>query len=146
MSGAANFWLRVYYEDTDLAGIVFYANYLRFIERARTEVLIEAGVDQAALREETGLVFVVRRVEADYLAPARFQDRLRVTTRLLEIGGSFVDLGQDVWREETALFRSTVRLVAIGAGGRPIRVPEVARTALERLRADETQPRFRDDP
>lgn len=137
MSGAATFWLRVYYEDTDLGGIVFYANYLRFTERARTEALIEAGVDQRALREEAGLVFVVRRIEADYLAPARFQDRLRVTTRLLALGGSSIDLAQDVWRDETVLFRSTARLAAIGPGGRPVRVPEVARVALERLRADE---------
>ena len=146
MSGEASFWLRVYYEDTDLAGIVFYANYLRFIERARTEALIEAGVDQRAMREELGVVFAVRRIEADYLAPARFQDRLRVTTRVLAIGASSVDLGQDVWRDGTALFRSTVRLVAIGANARATKLPPVARAALEGLRgADESRPRL-DDP
>ena len=74
--------MRVYYEDTDLAGIVYYANYLKFIERGRTEALIALGVDQAALKAETGIVFAVRRVEADFLAPARFQDQLVVTTAL----------------------------------------------------------------
>ena len=82
------FDLRVYYEDTDLAGIVYHANYLKFIERARTEALIAAGIDQAALRAETGLVFAVRRVEADFIAPARFQDLLRVETRAGEVRGA----------------------------------------------------------
>ena len=69
---------RVYYEDTDLAGIVYYANYLKFIERARTEWVRGLGVDQVALRAEHGIVFAVRRVEADYLRPARFDDELVV--------------------------------------------------------------------
>ena len=71
------FTLRVYYEDTDLAGIVYYANYLKFIERARTEWVRGLGVDQGRLRAEDGVVFAVRRVEADYLRPAKFDDELR---------------------------------------------------------------------
>ena len=81
------FRLRVYYEDTDLAGIVYYANYLKFIERGRTEALIAGGVDQARLRAEAGIVFAVRRVEADYLAPARLQVPLQVLTCLTGRGG-----------------------------------------------------------
>ncbi len=72
--------LRVYYEDTDLAGIVYYANYLRFIERARTEWVRSLGVDQTQLKAQHGIVFAVRRVEADYLAPARFDDEIEVRT------------------------------------------------------------------
>ncbi len=71
---AHRFTLRVYYEDTDLAGIVYYANYLKFIERARSEWVRELGVDQRAMKADAGLVFAVRRLEADYLAPARFDD------------------------------------------------------------------------
>src|SRR6056297_2779640 len=74
------FEVRVYYEDTDLAGIVYYANYLKFIERARTEWVRGLGVDQTALRAEAGIVFAVRRLEADYIASARFDDLLAVTT------------------------------------------------------------------
>ena len=70
------FPVRVYYEDTDLAGIVYYANYLKFIERARTEWVRSLGIDQTRLKAEAGIVFAVRRVEADYLAPARFDDLL----------------------------------------------------------------------
>lgn len=128
--GAHRFHCKVYYEDTDLAGIVYYANYLRFIERARSEALAEGGVDQVAMLDGTGVVFAVRRVEADYFAPARFQDRLCVTTSLLALGGSSVDLEQIVWRDETRLFRAAVRLVCINASGRATRVPESARRVL----------------
>ena len=74
------FELRVYYEDTDLAGIVYYANYLKFIERARSEWVRERGIDQRRLRADEGIVFAVRRIEADYLAPATFDDLLTVVT------------------------------------------------------------------
>ncbi|MYF88382.1 MAG: YbgC/FadM family acyl-CoA thioesterase, partial [Boseongicola sp. SB0676_bin_33] len=86
------FKIRVYYEDTDLAGIVYYANYLKFIERARTEWVRERGVDQAKLKEGHGIVFAVRRVEADYLAPARFNDDLVVETRLSSHSGARIGL------------------------------------------------------
>jgi acyl-CoA thioester hydrolase len=127
------FHLRVYYEDTDLAGIVYYANYLKFIERGRTEALIGLGVDQAALRAEVGVVFAVRRVEADFLEPARFQDELTVTTALREMRGARVDLGQAVLRGEAVLMRAEVRIVALGPMGRPARLPDAVRRALEGL-------------
>lgn len=129
------FFCRVYYEDTDLAGIVYYANYLKFIERARTEALNALGVDQMALRAETGIVFAVRRLEADYLAPARFQDQLRVTTTVLGLGGARIELAQDVWRGEIRLFQARVLLVCLGADGRPARLPDAARAALTTLGA-----------
>jgi acyl-CoA thioester hydrolase len=129
------FRLRVYYEDTDLAGVVYYANYLKFIERGRTEALIGLGVDQAALKAATGVVFVVRRVEADFLAPAVFQDQLVVTTALVGLGGARVDLEQEVRRAGATLFRAAVRIVAVGADGRPARLPAETRAAVERLGA-----------
>ena len=80
MSAPHSFAVRVYYEDTDLAGIVYYANYLRYIERARTEYVRGLGIDQTRLRDEDGIVFAVRRIEADYLTPARFDEALVITT------------------------------------------------------------------
>lgn len=130
------FPLRVYYEDTDLAGIVYYANYLKFIERGRTEALIAGGVDQARLRAEAGIAFAVRRVEADYLAPARLQDQLQVLTRLTGLGGARIELVQDVRRGEALLFTALVRLVAIDRDGRPVRVPAEVRAALAGMGAD----------
>lgn len=124
------FTCRVYYEDTDLAGIVYYANYLRFIERARTEWVRGLGVDQVKLREETGIVFAVRRVEADYLLPARFDDVLTVETRVVSVSGARIVLGQDVLRGGTRLFAALVTLVALGAEGRPARLPEALRGRL----------------
>lgn len=130
---AHQFFCRVYYEDTDLGGIVYYANYLRFIERGRTEALTERGVDQRALKAQQGMVFAVRRIEADYLASAHLLDTLRVETALDALGGASVSLDQSVWRGETCLFRAKVVIVAIGANGRAARIPEAARAALAEL-------------
>ena len=90
------FELRVYYEDTDLAGIVYYANYLKFIERARSEYVREMGVDQVAMKEEDGVVFAVRKVEADYLSPAKFDDALVVETTTEAMTGARIVFRQDV--------------------------------------------------
>jgi len=127
------FALRVYYEDTDLAGIVYYANYLKFIERARTEALIGLGIDQAALRARTGIVFAVARVEIDYRAPARFQDRLEVTTATAGLGAAWVDLDQRVWRAGAELIAARVRVVALKPSGRAVRLPAEVRVALAHL-------------
>ena len=80
------FTLRVYYEDTDLAGIVYYANYLKFIERARSEWVRELGIDQQAMKRDSGRVFAVRRIEADYLSPAYFDDVIEVRSAPIAIG------------------------------------------------------------
>jgi acyl-CoA thioester hydrolase len=129
--GAAHvFRLRVYYEDTDLAGIVYYANYLKFIERARTEALFARGIDQAAMRARDGVVFAVRRVVVDYLAPARFLDELTVTTVTERLAGARAELVQEVWRGPELLVRAGVEIVCLGADGRPRRMPAEVRSAL----------------
>lgn len=122
--------LRVYYEDTDLAGIVYYANYLKFIERARTEWVRSLGVDQGALKREEGIVFAVRRVEADYLKPARFDDELTVTTALVEVGGARIVLDQAVLRGAERLFAARVVLVCLSDAGAAARVPVAVRAKL----------------
>lgn len=121
------FDLRVYYEDTDLAGIVYYANYLKFIERARSEWVRGLGVDQAALRAEQGLVFAVRRVVADYLRPAVYDDILQVRTILETASGARLTLAQCVLRGEEVLFTAQVTLVCLTSEGRPARLPEALR-------------------
>lgn len=121
------FGLRVYYEDTDLAGIVYYANYLRFIERARTEWVRGQGIDQTRLKEDEGLVFAVRRVEADYLAPATFDDELTVRTSIEQMTGARIVLKQDVLRGAELLFSAQVTLVALTREGQPARLPAIIR-------------------
>ncbi|SDW13924.1 tol-pal system-associated acyl-CoA thioesterase [Litoreibacter albidus] len=126
------FSVRVYYEDTDLAGIVYYANYLKFIERARSEWVREIGVDQVALKAEHGIVFAVRRVEADYLASAKFDDMLDVVTEVQVISAARITLTQDVTRGDAVLFKSLITLVCIGADGRPQRLPADIRQLMQR--------------
>jgi len=125
-----DFALRVYYEDTDLAGIVYYANYLKFIERARSEWVRGLGVDQVALRAEQGLIFAVRRVEADYLRPARFDDILQVQTTVSALTGARIILDQSVWRGEERLFEAKVTLVCLTLEGHAARLPTSLRQKM----------------
>lgn len=124
------FPLRVYYEDTDLAGIVYYANYLKFIERGRSEWVRSLGVDQVALKSERGIVFAVRRVEADYLKPAKFDDELVVTTRILAETGARIILEQEVIRGGERLLTAQITLVCLNNYGLPARLPADIRRKL----------------
>lgn len=130
MSEPHHFSVRVYWEDTDAAGIVYYANYLRFLERARGDLVRGAGIDQAALWDGEGIVFPVRRCEIDYLLPARLDAEIQVRTRIQNLGGASMDLDQDIHRGEEALVRAKVRLACIGPNGRPRRLPSAVRAAL----------------
>ena len=105
--------LRVYYEDTDAAGVVYYANYLRFCERARTEWLRELGIGQQALMASDGIAFVVRSVKADYLRAARLDDALEVITRISALRGASLLFEQDVQRAGQLLFSAQVLVVCI---------------------------------
>ena len=124
------FPVRVYYEDTDLAGIVYHANYLKFIERARSEMVREAGISQTALKAGQGIVFAVRRMEMDFIAPARFEDDLRVETRLMGIKGASFDLDQTVWRGDNRLYAAKVQVVCLTDSGRAVRIPADIRQKL----------------
>lgn len=117
------FACRVYYEDTDLAGVVYYANYLRFLERARTEWARDRGIDQVRLRDEEGTVLAVRRIEADYLIPARFDDLIEVRTAVAGATGARLVLTQEVWRGDHRLLAAMVTLAAMDRAGRPRRLP-----------------------
>lgn len=125
------FELRVYYEDTDMGGIVYHANYLRFIERARSDWVRQLGNDQNAMRE-AGIVWVVRRIEAEYLATARFDDVLRVETGLTKLSGARMTLAQRVWRGQTEIFRATVEAVCMNAAGKPVRLPAEIRALMQK--------------
>ncbi|QIR84273.1 tol-pal system-associated acyl-CoA thioesterase [Paracoccus sp. AK26] len=122
-------FVRVYYEDTDLAGIVYYANYLKFIERGRSDWLRDLGIDQVAMKEG-GHVFAVRRIEADYLRPARFDDLLAVETRLVQMTAARIVVDQTVRRGDEALFAARVTLACLDGAGRPVRLPRALAHAL----------------
>jgi acyl-CoA thioester hydrolase len=114
--------LRVYYEDTDAGGIVYHTNYLKFAERARTEWLRDKGFEQSALLKE-GLAFVVSRLESDFLAPARLDDRISVETRLQEAGKVRMKIRQVIKRDEKELVRLTVTVASL-RDGKAVRLPE----------------------
>lgn len=127
------FPVRVYFEDTDAGGIVYHANYLKFAERARTEMLRLLGHAQFDLLAQQEIGFTVRRCEVDYLAPARLDDSLEVRTRLLDVRGASLGLSQTVSRGETALARLTLRIACMHRSGRPARLPDAIRSVLETL-------------
>jgi acyl-CoA thioester hydrolase len=123
--------VRVYYEDTDAGGVVYHATYLRFAERARTEALREAGIPHAQLLAQYGLMFVVRRIEVDYVRPARVDDSLLVVTRPLAIGGATVTLQQEVRGPEGSCALLKLRLACVRPGeGKPARLPPLWRRVL----------------
>lgn len=123
--------VRVYWEDTDAGGIVYYANYLKFFERARTEWLRAAGVGQQALREASGLIFVVSEVQLHCRAPARLDDALVVTVQLHKAGGASMSLLQQVLRGSTLLAEGRVRVGCVDHGTfKPCRIPTALLSAL----------------
>lgn len=117
--------LRVQWEDTDAAGIVYYANYLRFIERGRSDLLLQHGIDQRGLMapSDAGIAFAVRACQIEYLKPARLHEDLTVTTAIADLRGASVTIRQDVWREAELLAKAEVKLACIDGEGRPRRIP-----------------------
>jgi acyl-CoA thioester hydrolase len=122
------FPVTVYWEDTDAGGVVYYANYLRYAERGRTELLRTLGVNQRALAESEGFNFVVRRVTVDYMAPARLEDVLDIVTVVRAVTGVSVEMEQVVRRGDDVLVRMDVTLARVNARGRATRLPaDIAR-------------------
>jgi len=157
MEGAVHRYpVRVYYEDTDAGGIVYHANYLRFCERARNEMMRLVGYSHSGMVRDTGVAFAVRRCEIEFLRPARLDDALEVVTRINDIGGATLDaiqvvrlvggadgvpVGTDAGAVPEAgdLVRVTLRLACINQNGRPVRLPLPLRTALAGLCASRGQ-------
>ena len=123
----------VYYEDTDAAGIVYHANYLKFAERARTELLRLLGFEQEQLRAAHGLAFAVRHCVVDFRGAARLDDELVVESRLTQLGGASLEVEQIVRRDAVTLVRLEIRLACLGPGLRPVRIPPPLRAALAPL-------------
>lgn len=123
--------VRVYWEDTDAGGVVYYANYLKFMERARSEWLRAFGFEQDVLRDEAGVVFVVRRVTIDYLSPARFNDQLDVSVGLHETGRASLSVRQELMRGSDCLARADVTLACVDAANfKPVKMPATILQAL----------------
>jgi acyl-CoA thioester hydrolase len=117
--------VRIYWEDTDAGGVVYHSNYLRFMERARTEWLRAQGIDQMDLRESTGLAFVVRDMQLDFLKPARLDDELQITVLVKERRAASMLFAQDVTRADGLLLvRAQVRVACVDLEAmRPVQIP-----------------------
>ena len=116
--------IRVYYEDTDLGGVVYYANYLRFIERARSEWIRDLGIDQIKMRNEEKAIFVVTKIKADYLSPAYFDDVLKVDTEIKVVSPVRAYFYQNIFREGEVLFMAEVCVTCTSNSGKVLRLPE----------------------
>ena len=124
--------VRVYYEDTDFGGVVYYANYLKFLERGRTEALRDMGVDQIAMKDE-GTMFVVRRANVDFLSPARFDDMLDVRTTASWVKRASAAMWQEIWRGDDKLLIAEVTIACMTLAGKPTRLPDPVRANLMHL-------------
>lgn len=123
--------LRIYWEDTDAGGIVYYANYLKFAERARTEWLRSLGFEQQALRESHGIIIVVRRAEVDYFRPAKLDDLLSIDTQLQEHSKVRMTMHQKIQRDGECLAEVKVVLACVNLQGKPTALPEALLSALQ---------------
>ena len=124
MTAYVHVWpLRVYYEDTDHGGVVYYANYLRFMERARTEFMRCEGIELDVLEQQEGVLFSVTEANIRYLKPARFNDMLEVRSRLLAARGARLAFSQHIVRDQCLMVEAEIRLACTDRNGRPRRIP-----------------------
>ena len=124
--------VRVFYEDTDMAGIVYYANYLKYIERARSTMVREAGISQGQMKDE-GLVFAVYHVDATYKRPAKLDDALTIATKVQHLSAVKMLFLQDVLRGDEVLFTSKVTVICMTTAGRPVRLPAEFRAKMRQF-------------
>ncbi|MDG1707747.1 MAG: tol-pal system-associated acyl-CoA thioesterase [Emcibacteraceae bacterium] len=132
--GIHHFSIRVYYEDTDLGGVVYYANYLKFMERARSEMLRKLGIDQAEMLEYNDpedVSFVVKRAEIDFNSPAKYDDQLVVKTGIIKVGGASLLIRQDITKEGQILVTGNIKAASIGIEGKAKRLPKAVKEKLK---------------
>jgi acyl-CoA thioester hydrolase len=129
-----SFPVRIYFEDTDSGGVVYHSNYLKFMERARTEWLRSVGIDQHHLKYHAHIMFVVHRIDIQYKLPARFNDDLVVKSELLEIGSSKIEFRQMIYRDEEMLIDANVDIACIDSEKfKPVRIPSTVKQTMESL-------------
>ena len=124
------FQVKVYYEDTDSGGVVYYANYLKFIERARTNLIQELGFTLQSLSKDYDSHFVVKNIYCDYIQSAKLEDELKIQSQILTIKNASFQIEQNIFREKDIIFHSKVLLVNINSSGKPIKIPEMLLSSL----------------
>ena len=114
---------KIFYEDTDAGGVVYYANYLKFIERARTEMINELGFTLTTLLKDYDRLFLVKRIECDYIESCKLEDRLNVQSRVLVIKNASFEIEQNLLKENKIIFRSKILIVCVNSQGAPSKIP-----------------------
>ena len=125
MSKEFKYNTKVYYEDTDAAGIVYYANYLKFLERARSEAIYSMGLTNKKLLNDHGTVIIVKSCKINYKRPAKFEDSIEITSKIKTISKSSFTMEQMIKRKEEIISESEIVLVTVNTEGKPIRIPDV---------------------
>ena len=118
------FKTKVYYEDTDSGGVVYYANYLKFIERARTNLIQELGFSLKSLSEQYDCHFVVKNIKCNYIQSAKLEDELIIQTKFIDIKKASFELEQNIYKRDRVIFESKVLMVNINLSGKPIKIPD----------------------
>lgn len=125
-----DFPVRIYYDDTDAGGVVYHANYLKLCERARTEFLRSMGFENTRIREDHGIIIVVKSLEAEYLSPSRLDDLLTIQTRLLSVKNTSFVMEQKAIRNNACIFSMNIVLVCVNEQGRPTKIPDAVKESF----------------
>ena len=125
MAKKFSFTLKIYYEDTDAGGVVYYANYLKFLERARSEAIYSMGLTNKKLLNDHGTIIIVKSCKINYKKPAIFEDSLEIISKIKTIGKSSFTMDQMIKRKEEVISESEIVLVTVNPEGKPIRIPDV---------------------
>ena len=126
----SNFQCRVYYEDTDLAGIVYYANYLKFLERARSEAIYSLGLSNKELLDKEGIIIIVKSCNIEYKKPAKFEDEIQIISKVNEVRNSSFKMHQIIKKNITIISEADVLLVTVNKEGKPVRIPNLLKKLI----------------
>ena len=130
MTNSFKYELKIYYEDTDAGGVVYYANYLKFLERARSEAIYEMGFSNTKLKKEFGVLIIVKSCKIDYKKPAIFEDKLSIISTIKEITKTSFIMEQNINRDKELIASADIHLVSVNSDGKPIKIPEILKNKL----------------
>ena len=130
MTNSFKYEVKIYYEDTDAGGVVYYANYLKFLERARSESIYEMGFSNTKLKKEFGVLIIVKSCKIDYKKPAIFEDKLSITSTIKEITKTSFIMEQNINRDKELIASADIHLVSVNSDGKPIKIPEILKNKL----------------
>ena len=130
MTNSFKYEVKIYYEDTDAGGVVYYANYLKFLERARSEAIYEMGFSNTELKKEFGVLIIVKSCNIDYKKPAIFEDKLSIISTIKEITKISFIMEQNISRNKELIASASVHLVSVNSDGKPVKIPEILKNKL----------------